>query len=679
MGGEKCLKRPFKDSLEDIKERMKEKRNQKWAKLGKTNQVLPIKCKIATNSSVQLKSLQANNRALALALQEEKAKTKEAQDIILHLKKEYQSLKFQIFVLQRNLNSQQAKEPVETRSLILSKIISKVVQNLLDTADLLGPAQDLCSTDLNKRMCPSVLEDDDSSILRQAGSLGLPTHVRVADTSIEGEMLGSEVENNTDTNNASYSMSDSWQTFKNATSIKKMATNTEGQRSDFHLDNLEANLENIPLDEEDGQVGNILPKTVSTRRHCSNRKIHVHNLDNSERAYLTKEFRKQDETRLEGSLEKGNIENIEPNLSQLNEKKKPMLDHADTLTELNCSVAEHKLKQIQLKSREDSQTRREKVQKGQLEGSKKTSRTRSKRERSQAEQTSKAKLDLSVGSNKAYDFQFEENVHITPFRQNKMNDCDHDMDEREDTSELKTQSSEASDSEENSDDSLYVPYRSKSKYRKSSQCKSDGSPVHMRPRSKRSVLYQQQKTSNERETKNTTSNEKSISTVENTPVDTTSLIRKINIQASTVMKVDEVKSHSLLCAMDTVPKVDENSSSGNTYCNFVKAGKPEASQTSRLHLCDVTNISSSSDTKSRISHPFLSIDEKPGIPSHKRRCTINVNYKEPSISGKLRRGDPFTDMCFLNSPIFKQKKDPKHSSVKKESLSKYNEAFVGCR
>ncbi|XP_005297112.2 shugoshin 1 isoform X1 [Chrysemys picta bellii] len=682
MGGEKCLKRSFKDSLDNIKERMKEKRNQKWAKLGKTNQVLPITCKIATNSSVQLKSLQANNRALALALQEEKAKMKEAQDIILHLKKEYQSLKFQIFVLQRKLSSQQVKEPVETRLLILSKIVSKVAKNLLDTADLLGPAQDLCSTDLNKRMYPSVLEDDDSSILRQAGSLGLPTRVLVADASLEGEMLGNEIENNTDTNNASYSMSDSWQTFKNTTSVKKMATNTEGQRSDFHLDNLEANLENTLLDEEDRQVGNTLPKTVSTRHHCSNRKIHVHNLDHSERAYLTREFCKQDETRLEGSLEKGNIENIEPNLSQLNENKmnmKPMLDQADTLTELNCSVAEPKLKQIQLKSREDSQTRREKVQKGKLEGSKKTSRTRSKRQRSQAEQTSKAKLDLSVGSNKAYDFQFEENVHITPFRQNKMNDCDRDVDERKDTSESKTHSSEASDSEENSDDSLYVPYRSKAKYRKSSQCKNDGSPVHTRPRSKRSVVYQQQKTSNEKETKNTTSNEKSISTVENTPVDSTSMIRKINIQSSTVMKLDEVKSHSLLCAMDTVPKVDKNSSSGNIYCNFAKAGKPEASQTSRLHLCDVTNISSSSGTKSRISHPFLCIDEKIGIPSHKRRCTINVNYKEPSISGKLRRGDPFTDMCFLNSPIFKQKKDSKHSSVKKESLSKYNEAFVGCR
>ncbi|XP_067417731.1 shugoshin 1 [Emydura macquarii macquarii] len=678
MSREKCLKRPFKDSLDDIKERMKEKRNKKWAKLGKTNQVLATNCKTATNSSVQLKSFQANNRALALALQEEKAKMKEAQDIILYLKKEYQYLKFQIFVLQRKLNSQQVKEPVETKLSILSKIISKVTQNLLNTADLLVPAQDLCSTDLNHRMCPSVLEDDDSSILRQAGSLGLPTRVLVSNTSIEGEMHGNEIETNTDTKNASYSVSDSWQTFENTTSVKT-ASNTEGQSYDFHLDNLQAKLENVPSDEEDRHVGNILPKNVSTRRRCSNMKIHVHDLDHSERADLTRVFRKQDETRLEGSLEKSNIENIAPSLSQLNENKiniEPMLDQADTFTELNCSAAEPKLKQIQLKSREDSQTRRERVQKGKLEGTKKSSRTRSKREKSQAKQTSKEKLDLSVGSSKAYDFQFEENVHITPFRQNKMNYCDSDMDENKDTPESETHSSEASNSEENSDDSPYVPYRSKSKYRNSSVCKNDRSPVRTRPQSKRSVVHQQQKNSNKKETKNTTSNDKCFSTVEGTPVDSTSMIRKI--QSSTVMKADEVKSHSLLCPMDTVPKVDKNSSSGNTHCDFAK-GKTEASQISRLHLCDVTNISSSSGTKSRISHPFFSIDEKLGVPSQKRRCTVNVNYKEPNISRKLRRGDPFTDTCFLNSPIFKQKRDPKCSSIKKKSLSKYNEAFVGCR
>lgn len=39
------LKKPFKDSLSDIKERMKEKRNQKWIRLGKTSQITTIKCK----------------------------------------------------------------------------------------------------------------------------------------------------------------------------------------------------------------------------------------------------------------------------------------------------------------------------------------------------------------------------------------------------------------------------------------------------------------------------------------------------------------------------------------------------------------------------------------------------------------------------------------------------------
>lgn len=60
-----------------------------------------------------MKSLQANNKALAQALQEEKLKLRDAQALILQLRKEYQDLKFQMFDLQRNLACRQAQGLVE--------------------------------------------------------------------------------------------------------------------------------------------------------------------------------------------------------------------------------------------------------------------------------------------------------------------------------------------------------------------------------------------------------------------------------------------------------------------------------------------------------------------------------------------------------------------------------------
>jgi len=62
---------------------------------------------------MQMKSIQANNRALAQALQEEKVKLRDAQATILHLHKEYQDLKVQMFDLQRNLGLKQAQGLVE--------------------------------------------------------------------------------------------------------------------------------------------------------------------------------------------------------------------------------------------------------------------------------------------------------------------------------------------------------------------------------------------------------------------------------------------------------------------------------------------------------------------------------------------------------------------------------------
>lgn len=60
-----------------------------------------------------MKIIQANNRDLALSLQEQKLKLREAEATILQLRKDYHILKIQMFDLQRNHRFQQEQGHME--------------------------------------------------------------------------------------------------------------------------------------------------------------------------------------------------------------------------------------------------------------------------------------------------------------------------------------------------------------------------------------------------------------------------------------------------------------------------------------------------------------------------------------------------------------------------------------
>ncbi|GAB1301185.1 Shugoshin 1 [Apodemus speciosus] len=126
MAKERCQKRSFQDTLEDIKKRMKEKRNKNLAEIRNRRSFIVAPSQVPTNTSTLLKYYQDNNRLLVLALENEKSKVREAQDIILQLRRECYNLTCQLYSLKKKLTSQQSEETAQNWKGCPSEVISSI-------------------------------------------------------------------------------------------------------------------------------------------------------------------------------------------------------------------------------------------------------------------------------------------------------------------------------------------------------------------------------------------------------------------------------------------------------------------------------------------------------------------------------------------------------------------------
>ncbi|XP_072268519.1 shugoshin 1 isoform X2 [Pyxicephalus adspersus] len=657
MAKERCLKKDFQDSLENIKERMKEKRTKKLAKVAVVNKALSTKAKIIHNNSTTLKSFQANNKALAQALEAEKFKYRQAQDIILHLKREQQRMMFEIFLLRRKLHMQQGSSQSDAKLASLREIIAKVTHNLLDTANLLGPAHALCSTD-DSTATFSVMEKC-SGPIQTNSSLG---HSSVPVSGVQRNVNSvSESYSNTETRNPKNVASEN---SENGPAVKRLS---RGRKSSLH----QPGTDDENSDSENTDDIKYL-KNVSLRRRASSLDICIEEssmdnlvVGNTALNSMVEVSEPEPTAPVEDSLNKSIIdEGLNACLSQ-SPSKVDVLPFTK-LSQISSSTPEPKPKQMS-KSKNDPRPGREKARKNKAEGGgtvqlkkpweKPKPRARSKsRERGASKSVaSKDKMNSSLNSGDAYDFLFEESIHVTPFRQSKQSKQPEDnenSDENKDPEEENVNKS--SSSEEESNDSLYLP----SKSRNQSNEKNTTS-LPLRPRSKRNKQQSAEKMgkrSSDRFKQDAGNAKKNQRISINGQEDPRSNGQDLQTRfTGTADPEEDSKENSVLkCSY----KARQNIHVDQDHY-FFSADKSIRGNETKKH-----------------SFPFSNGDDRKlsGTYMRKRRCTVTVNYAEPNLTKKLRRGDPFTDTEFLSSPIFKNRK-----SLSRKSLAKYNEAFVGCR
>ncbi|ROL52955.1 Shugoshin 1 [Anabarilius grahami] len=587
-------KKSFQQSLDDIKEKMKEKRNKRLASASAASRGLKSRS-TATVKPFVLKSVQVNNKALAVALQMEREKVRQAQGVILQLKKERQALVFHLLMLKRTLRdrgpveSAQVSPPVETSAV---RPVSPRPVCVVET-DMPEPTAEAvsgCRVDRQVSLPPTV---------------------------------GTRRKRRSETVRRRSSRFDS-ASFGKSNILDGKREETIDARQEVAL--------NTPLEE-------------------------VRNEEEEQKAGPNCEF--------------------ELEISEL-----PAVRHS-TPEPPQRPARQNKKKQTQAAARGRRPDRA--PLKKPWENSKPRARSKS-RDRSQSRARAPLppadRLNSSLGGNDTFDFDCEEAVHLTPFRAgNKAAEKpspDAAADKEDEAMETDCSVSEDGQDE---DDSPYVPKRKSRRAR---------SPPARRARSKRRSVQEARGNASQRqrtERNRTEVEETDLHLEPQSPVcvppenpsqsEPSQAPPAVSLESPIPVIPDgEAELMMIDCPIFEFPKCPSSSSDQENEKPLVMdRGRRKGGLVVRsflgVALSDVSNLSPAAYQKP------ASAPNTPPSSSRRRRCTSSVNYKEPSISSKLRRGDKFTDTRFLRSPIFKQKPTSRRSSLKRMEI--YNESFVGCR
>ncbi|XP_032392253.1 shugoshin 1 isoform X2 [Etheostoma spectabile] len=656
MVKERVQKKSFQQSLEDIKERMKEKRNKRLASAtapSRGRSRMLNKSSVA-NSSHQtiLKGVQLNNKVLAVALQAEKEKVRQSNAVILQLKREQQALFLHLLLLKRKLKEQEA--------LALSASENKPANILVEPKPCVDSARSMqTSQDLDKpivcKASPNCADSQSSEKYAQSGrQIALPSTVAVRRRHADRR-----------SRRRSERVQEKW-SLTEGDQIAGLGTLIA---SPIHDDG-----ENTNQPEQGAEPELADPIDIEEFQHSTPEPVPPKNNNNQQRP-TRKKAQQQTCTKPEPAARKAE-KGRKPDRAPL---KKPW---------------ENSKPRARSKSRDRSASRANTVPLAQGN-----------------------KLNTSLGFNDTFDFDCEGAVHVTPFRakaEDNQPSTSIDKQTPQTTASSgisKENESSSSSPTSESEDSLYVPQ--KGRRRQTSPDKTKVVTTRGRPpkgiKQKENIPPEQEISDKLLVFRDEASSPMAVESEKEEAYhypdasfsnsrDPAMLIQQNHhephggviekdclLPVSPLVKVEMMRIDNVLSNLDSsgeAPLLTQQTT------QRVKTGKKRrlGAAGQGLSLCDVTNLSPAAHRKFSCGglRPSDARCSTP-VPARKRRCTMAVDYTEPTLNAKLRRGDKFTDLQFLRSPIFKQTSGRRSAQKSRNSISnkppfeKYNESFVGCR